>query len=471
MTYLDFAATTPMSEEALEAYQTISLKVYGNTRSLHDIGGEAQHIVDYCRSRLGELLGAETEGVYFTSGGTESNHLVIQSLLQGLPPSRRHFITTSVEHASIRGLTQYLTGIGYEVTIVEPDRKGLITPEALNTHLRDNTGLVSIQHANSETGIVQCLADISPLLKERGIILHTDAVQSFGKIPINVHELGVDALSISSHKIYGPKGVGAAYIRPGVYWRPVFPGTNHEGGFRPGTVNAPGIAAFVAAAEALLPNIEQLGRHYEELRTLFFREARERGLPLQPVAHPVHTEANAEDNTEDNAGSNHIRGSYAVDYGHGLEHGYQLEHKFEHEHELDHMHEHEHEQQRESIHAPTNPGSNSSRTEQTPFAVQSPVRLVPHIAGFYYYGYEAQYVMLECNRKGISVSTGSACASGYQEPSPSITALAGPPENALHFLRMSMGRTTTAEDIYRLLDVLEDLTNRRGNRSERGKHI
>lgn len=255
------------------------------------------------------------------------------------------------------------------------------------------------------------MADISPLLKERGIILHTDAVQSFGKIPINVHELGVDALSISSHKIYGPKGVGAAYIRPGVYWRPVFPGTNHEGGFRPGTVNTPGIAAFVAAAEVLLPHIEQLGRHYEELRTLFFREAHKRKLPLQPVAHSVHTEGNAGDNAR------------------------------------------------------------SSLTGQTPFVVPSPVRLVPHIAGFYYYGYEAQYVMLECNRKGICVSTGSACASGYQEPSPSITALAGSSENALHFLRMSMGRTTAAEDIYRLLDVLEDLTNRRGNRSERGNAI
>lgn len=398
MTYLDFAATTPMSEEALETYRAVSLEVYGNTRSLHDTGGQAQHIVDYCRAQLGELLGAETEGIYFTSGGTESNHLIIQSLLQGLPPSRRHFITTSVEHASIRSLTQYLTGIGYEVTIVEPDRRGLITPEALMSHLRDNTGLVSIQHANSETGIVQCLADLSSLLKKRGIILHTDAVQSFGKIPINVQELGVDALSISSHKIYGPKGVGAAYIRPGVHWRPVFPGANHEGGFRPGTVNTPGIAAFVAAAEALMPHIEQLGRGYEELRTLFFRKARERGLPLQPVAHPAHT-------------------------------------------------------------------------EQTPLMVTSPVPFVPHITGFYYYGYEAQYVMLECNRKGICVSTGSACASGYQEPSPSITALAGPPENALHFLRMSMGRTTTAEDIYRLLDVLEDLTNRRGNRSERGSTI
>lgn len=281
---------------------------------------------------------------------------------------------------------------------MEPDRRGLITPEALMSHLRDNTGLVSIQHANSETGIVQCLADLSSLLKKREIILHTDAVQSFGKIPINVQELGVDALSISSHKIYGPKGVGAAYIRPGVHWRPVFPGTNHEGGFRPGTVNTPGIAAFVAAAEAFMPHIEQLGRGYEELRTLFFRKARERGLPLQPVAHPAHT-------------------------------------------------------------------------EQTPLMVTSPVPLVPHITGFYYYGYEAQYVMLECNRKGICVSTGSACASGYQEPSPSITALAGPPENALHFLRMSMGRTTTAEDIYKLLDVLEDLTNRRGNRSERGSTI
>ncbi|WP_084165582.1 IscS subfamily cysteine desulfurase [Paenibacillus massiliensis] len=470
MTYLDFAATTPMSEEALETYRTVSLEVYGNTRSLHDTGGQAQHIVDYCRAKLGELLCAETEGIYFTSGGTESNHLIIQSLLQGLPPSRRHFITTSVEHASIRSLTQYLTGIGYEVTIVEPDRRGLITPEALMSHLRDNTGLVSIQHANSETGIVQRLADLSSLLKKRGIILHTDAVQSFGKIPINVQELGVDALSISSHKIYGPKGVGAAYIRPGVHWRPVFPGTNHEGGFRPGTVNTPGIAAFVTAAEALMPHIEQLGRDYEELRTLFFRKARERGLPLQPVAHPAHTESNAGDNTDDNAGSN-----YAADQRHGPEHGNQLEHELKHKDEQKHEHEYEleseHDLQHESIHAPANPGMNNSLTEQTLLVVTSPVPLVPHIAGFYYYGYEAQYVMLECNRKGICVSTGSACASGYQEPSPSITALAGPPENALHFLRMSMGRTTTAEDIYRLLDVLEDLTNRRGNRPERGSTI
>ncbi|PNB67596.1 cysteine desulfurase, partial [Pseudomonas sp. GW456-E7] len=225
-----------------------------------------------------------------TSGGTESNFLAIQSLLNGLPNTKRHFITTAMEHQSIHSCAAFLKQHGFDVTIIEPNEYGLITEEILAAHIRPETCLVSIQHANSETGIIQPIQRLSSYLHKRGILLHCDAVQTFGKIPINTKELGVDALSVSSHKVHGPKGVGAVYIHPGVPWKPVYPLITHEHGFRAGTVNVPGIGAFTAAAELIINEMDKQISRNKTLRTHFLEQISIRSLPVTLVADPIQTE-------------------------------------------------------------------------------------------------------------------------------------------------------------------------------------
>ncbi|MDP4097241.1 IscS subfamily cysteine desulfurase [Paenibacillus sp. P96] len=371
MIYLDYAASAPMSEEALHVFHELNKEVYGNASSLHDAGGKAEHILNYCRRQLAGLIHGREEGIYFTSGGTESNILALQSVLNGLPASKRHFITTSVEHSSIRNLVSLLQSQGWEISIMQPDLNGRITPEILLSHLKENTGLVSIQHANSETGIIQDLQELSSVLKERHVLLHTDAVQTFGKIPVHADELGFDVLTVSSHKLYGPKGVGAVYIRPGIPWKPVYPGTTHEKGFRPGTVNVPGIGAFIAAAAAMIGQMTELSQHFQKLRSHLFTEAERLGIPLKPVVQEVRAQ------------------------------------------------------------------------------------VLPHIAGCYFLKAEGQYIMLECNRNGICISTGSACAAGQQEPSPSVKALGATNQEALRFIRISFGQHTTLQEMDLLLKTLQ----------------
>lgn len=283
MIYLDYAASTPMCDEALHIYSVMNKEMFGNASSLHDAGGQAAYTLDYSRQRMAKMIGGQKEGIYFTSGGTESNMVVVQSILNGLPPDKKHWIMSALEHHSMYNLATLLEHQGYELTIIQPDQEGRITREVLVPHLRDNTGLVSIQHANSETGLIQDLAALSPLLHERGIMLHSDAVQTFGNVHIDVEAMGVDALSISSHKVYGPKGVGAAYLKPGTPWRPVYPDTLHENGFRPGTVNVPGIAAFVAAAEMMTEQMEMHQERYATLRRYFITKIQERSIPLRWV--------------------------------------------------------------------------------------------------------------------------------------------------------------------------------------------
>nr|WP_282441856.1 IscS subfamily cysteine desulfurase [Paenibacillus polymyxa] len=374
---MDYAASTPMCDEALHIYSVMNKEMFGNASSLHDAGGQAAYTLDYSRQRMAKMIGGQKEGIYFTSGGTESNMVVVQSILNGLPPDKKHWIMSALEHHSMYNLATLLEHQGYELTIIQPDREGRITREVLVPHLRDNTGLVSIQHANSETGLIQDLAALSPLLHERGIMLHSDAVQTFGNVHIDVEAMGVDALSISSHKVYGPKGVGAAYLRPGTPWRPVYPDTLHENGFRPGTVNVPGIAAFVAAAEMMTEQMEMHQERYATLRRYFITKIQERSIPLRWVVEESEKKA-----------------------------------------------------------------------------------VLHHIVGCFFHGYEGQYVMLECNRSGVCISTGSACAAGHHDPSPALQALGASEREALQFIRISFGRTTTIEELNVLVDILTDLTHR-----------
>ncbi len=214
MIYLDYAAGAPLSKEAAKVFQHLSTEVYGNASSLHDAGGRAADVLEYCRHSAGKLIGGAADGIYFTSGGTEANILAVQSLLHGLPDHKKHFITTAMEHHSIHNAAAFLADRGIDITIIYPDENGLITEDILAAHIRPDTGLVSIQHANSETGLIQPVNRLAAFLHQRNILLHCDCVQSFGKLPIDADQEGIDALSVSGHKVYGRKAPGLFTFGP-----------------------------------------------------------------------------------------------------------------------------------------------------------------------------------------------------------------------------------------------------------------
>ncbi len=249
MIYLDYAATTPMSETALAVYTKVASQYFGNPSSLHDAGSEAKQILEASRATLAKLINAETSEIYFTGGGSDGNRLALEALLSASEVDGRHIITTTVEHSSVRNFFNHLEDYGYEVTRLEVDSEGRISLEDLEEALREDTVLASIQHVNSETGVIQDIEAIGALLNAHNVLFHSDCVQSFCKLDI----LGrwTDALTVSSHKVYGPKGVGAVYIKKSIEWKPEINGTTQEKGLRSGTQNVPGIAAFAAAAKGL----------------------------------------------------------------------------------------------------------------------------------------------------------------------------------------------------------------------------
>jgi len=249
MKYFDFAATTPMCNQALSAYQEAAQHFFGNSSSLHDVGTSAAFILKECRRKLAAMLDVPFEGIYFTSGGTESNLLAILSLARKMKKSGKHIITSLAEHTSVHAAMNVLQQEGFEITRLPFTNKGIINTSELQDCIRDDTVLIAIQHVNQEIGTIQPVRSIGSIAKERGILFHCDAVQSFGKLDLKEMTAYVDSLSVSSHKIYGPKGTGAVYINPRCAWEPVFPGLTHEKGFRGGTVDVPSIAAFLAAAE------------------------------------------------------------------------------------------------------------------------------------------------------------------------------------------------------------------------------
>lgn len=250
MFYFDYAATTKMSEEALQVYIKANRDFFGNSSSLHNEGGRAQFILEQCRDSLAQLTGAKPEGIYFTSGGTESNILAICSLARSAKKRGSHLITSQAEHSSVHSAMAYLEKEGFQITKLPLNAQGVIDLHELAAAIRPDTVLVSLQYINQEIGTVQPIQKIGPLLKEKGILLHSDCVQAFGKIDLRPIMKWVDSFSVTSHKLFGPKGTGAVYIHPCTRWQPLFPGLTHEKGLRGGTVNVPAIAAFTAAAEA-----------------------------------------------------------------------------------------------------------------------------------------------------------------------------------------------------------------------------
>jgi cysteine desulfurase len=370
MIYFDFAATTPLDSEAAEVFVQASTEFFGNSSSLHDIGGQAQDLLENCREELANLLGVNKKGLYFTSGGSEANFLAIEALLSSPKKPGRHIIAGVAEHSSIHGALNRLEG--YTITFLPFNSSGLIDAGELQQAITPETVLITVQHVNSEIGTIQPIETIARLCQEHDIHFHSDFVQSFGKINVKKIAPLISSFSFSGHKIYGPKGIGGAYVDPAISWSPFFPGGSHERGFRPGTVNVPAIAAMTAAAQKIHG---RLGPNYDK-----FLELRETLLEsLAPIK------------------------------------------KYVQIHQAD------------------------------------PSSQLPSIIGLRISGIEGQWMMLECNRYGFAISTGSACQIGMQSPAKVTKALGLDQQEAKEFIRISFGHSSKREDVLKLGETIVNI--------------
>ena len=274
--YLDHNATTYMRQEDIDAmYPNIRVS-FGNANSLHFFGYENRDTVEEARGHVAGLIGAEPEEILFTSGGTESDNLAIRGVVRAAHGKGRSCHITSVtEHPAVLRTCEALEEEGCDVTFLESSSEGTVRVDELRDAIRPETILVSVMLANNETGVIQPIGEISELTRERNIILHTDAVQGVGKIPVDVAGLGVDLLSISAHKFYGPKGIGAIYVRRGTAIESVYTGGGHEGGLRPGTLNVPGIVGFGEACRITREGLPSEMKRIGELRDHLENEIRE----------------------------------------------------------------------------------------------------------------------------------------------------------------------------------------------------
>ncbi|MEI3614379.1 IscS subfamily cysteine desulfurase [Pseudogracilibacillus sp. SO30301A] len=362
--YFDYAATSPLDKEAAQLYMQTATEFFGNTSSLHDMGSQANQLLETCRTEFAQMLGVQEEGVYFTSGGSEGNFLAIQALLSSPLKKGKHILTSMAEHSSVHSTLEKCKQDGYEVMALAYDQEGHIDLERLEKEICAETVLITIQHGNSEIGTIQPIEEISKLCRKHNILLHSDCVQTFGKVDIQGLAQSVDSLTISGHKFYGPKGSGVVYLNPRLHWHPFYPNTTHEKGFRPGTVNVPAIAAMTLSAQKAIMEFEAQQHHFMKLRDTFLNSIR-------------------------------------------------------------------------------------NNTQLTIYPSD-----LPSIIGLRLKGVEGQLVMLECNRKGYAISTGSACQIGSQAPAKTMTALGVTGKAAKEFIRISFGKSTQEEEVRALGETL-----------------
>ena len=366
MIYFDYAATTPIDSEALNVWVEASQQFYGNSSSLHDSGSKAARLLDLSRQQLAALLNVDKESVIFTSGGSESNVLAIDTLLSSQNKQKNHILISQTEHASLHQYVGKLKLQGYEVSELRHLSDGTVDLNDLRSNLTEQTGLVIIQHVNSEIGVVQPIQEIYNILHDHDIFLHVDCVQSFAKLPLETISGACDSMAISSHKVYGPKGVGAVIFPNHHKLKPALPHVTHEFGFRAGTVNVPGIAAFVTAAKKLAEI-----QHGEFSRVSGLREQLISLLTKDHIAFKV---------------------------------------------------------------------------------IEAKDQQLPHILALTFSGLQGQSLMIELNRRGFAVSTGSACQIDKQEPSKAMLAIGKSIAEAHQLLRISFGTLTTEEDVNQLAE-------------------
>ncbi|MDT8861987.1 IscS subfamily cysteine desulfurase [Alkalihalobacillus sp. MEB130] len=368
MIYFDYSATTPMSSIALETYNRVATDFFANSRSLHNNGLESEDILSLSRSTIAEILNVSDTEIFFTGSGSEATFLALTGLAFSHQHKGKTIITTEGEHHSVLQALNYLKKFGFTILFVPVNQYGQVSAAELEATLTPDTILVSIAHANSEIGTIQDLQALGDILNKYEILFHSDCVQTFGKIPIPTEVL--TSLSVTAHKCYGPKGVGAAYIDKKIPWTPFLNGTTHEFGFRAGTVNVPGIAAFAAAVEEYVPHASSDMRKCHDLRQLFMNEF------------------------------NH--NDHLVFEGHP--------------------------------------------TERLPFHISLRMK-----------GIEGQLAMLELNRLGFAVSTGSACRVGESAPPRTLMSIGREKHEAHELIRITFGRWTTEEEVLLLIKAWKQI--------------
>ena len=263
--YLDNSATTQVSEEVFNEMKPYFTEEFGNPSTLYGIGRESKKALDLARQRVANAINAKPEEIFFTSGGSESDNLAIKGIAFKLSKKGKHIITTNIEHPAVKETLHFLESLDFKVTYLPVYENGIISIDDLKDAITDETILITVMHGNNEIGTIQPIEEIGKIAREKGIKFHTDAVQTFGKIEVDVEKLNVDLLSLSSHKINGPKGVGAVYIKKGTRVVPLIHGGGQEKGIRSGTENVPGIVGFGKACELAAERLEE---HYEKLSSI-----------------------------------------------------------------------------------------------------------------------------------------------------------------------------------------------------------
>lgn len=365
MIYLDTAATSPMRKEAIDAYIEAAKTAFGNTQSLHDTGSTAAEYITSCKQMWGNFFNGRAEGVYFTANASEGNQYTIRSLLRGRPSEFRDIITTKLEHASVLTTMHELEKEGYRIHYIPVDLFGVLDLKEFERTVNQKTALVVMQLVNSEMGAIQPVKACATYARQFGVPIHCDIVQGFGKIPLDLTNLGVTSAICSAHKIGGPKGVGIVYIDPAVHWESVYEGTTHQNGFRGGTVDVPAIVAATIAAKYALADQQ---------------DAYQQAACLQDF----------------------------VSYN--LPEGVQLVGNVE---------------------------------TKSPF-IQG--LILPHVEG--------QWMMLECNRQQIAISTGTACKIGFGEATSAMSAIGFESDVARKFVRISFNPHTTLSEVKAFIEVV-----------------
>jgi len=269
--YTDNNATTQVASEVLEEMLPYFHDLYGNPSSMHSFGGQVAVKLTEAREKVADLVGATPDEIIFTSCGTESDNTAIKAAIES-NPGKKHIVTTRVEHPAVKNLGEYLSKRGYRVTFLPVDRQGRLGLEYLQKSLSDDTAIISIMWANNETGVVFPVGEIAEMARDRGIVFHSDAVQAVGKIPVDASELPVDMLSLSGHKIHGPKGIGALYVRKGTKFSPLLMGGHQEGGRRGGTENVASIIGLGKACELAVEHLKGQNEHVKYLRDKLERQ-------------------------------------------------------------------------------------------------------------------------------------------------------------------------------------------------------
>ncbi len=366
--YLDHAATTPVAPEVFEAMTPYLEEKYGNPSSLYQKGQEAKRAIESARAVVADFIGAAPEEIIFLSGGTEADNFALKGIAYANKERGDHIITSVTEHHAVLEPAHFLEAQDFKVTYLPVDSQGFVDPEQVAEAITDRTILISIMHANNEIGTLQPIGEIGRIARERGVYFHTDAVQSFGHLPLNIEELNVDILSVSAHKLYGPKGVGMIFIRKGTRIVPFMQGGGQERNLRASTLNVPGIIGLAKAVELAIDEMDGEITKLTGLR------------------------------------------DYLID-------------------EL------------------------VSRIEQVTVNGSLEQRL-PNNVNVCFDAIEGESMLMALDGQGISVSSGSACTSGSVEPSHVLTAIGVPPDIAHGSLRMTLGRSTTKEEVATALDMI-----------------